>query len=215
MTFRFAFVLGLAFIASSATAMAQDPSPKLSGGFIQYQGATTALSKDDWLRVCQAMLNIGLKTVILQQTEFQDGETVTSYIPRKKGELDPTDIILKFADDKKMNVFVGLRYVKQWDTIRKNEGEATKQLDANKLLASKVWDRYKKHPSFAGWYLPQELANYGYSDDEIAILKGFFEALSKHCTTLANGKGVAISPYFNPCLAEPKQFSSDIKRIVQ
>jgi hypothetical protein len=206
-----AIALCLSFLCVGA-----DPTPKLSGAFIQLNNKAMDLRKGDWIDVCKAMKSIALNTIIIQCMKYRGGDDVP-YEFYEKNMVDPLGEILQFCDTDKTQgwqVYVGIEYVAKWDTIRKNEQETADFLDESKAVAKKIWDRYQGRRSFAGWYVPQELANYGYDNGEVALLRGFFLPLSQYCWDISGGKPVAISPYYNPVLASPMRFREDIGQIV-
>jgi hypothetical protein len=123
--------------------------------------------------------------------------------------VDPTEYILQFAENNNMQVYVGLifdkRFVveKQWDDPRILDLE--QQTQDGIRFVQKVWDRYGNNPatnkpykSFAGWYIPSEMWNQPYSEEQITGFRTYFSEISKKCKTLAPDKSIAVSPFLNP-----------------
>jgi hypothetical protein len=181
---------------------------RITGGFIQYQGwmmrnrlhpsNSQGLSKDTWKKELEAMRRAGIDTIIIQRLEA-DGE---SFMPdcNDREAVDPTKVILDYADKHKMQVFVGLSSG-AWpdskvesadvDLLNSTRGE-------NIRVANAVWSRYGKHRSFTGWYIPQEIWNINWQDEQNERIRTFYRAVSDHCKGISNGKPVAISPFFSP-----------------
>lgn len=190
-------------------------SPKLSGAFIQYWG--DLLNEDAWKNVLDSMVRAGVhRTIIIQHLEKKTTDGVEhKYYPAKATDFDPTRFILDYADNRKdIQVYIGLReddnFLPQsnWNNtdqyalqLNAKNGEA----DKNKLLAKEAWKRYgrgkdeKIRPSFAGWYLPNEMWNQNYSAVQFKELQKFHRTISDFCKSLdKNNKPVAVCPYFNP-----------------
>lgn len=211
--------MGAILAVCLSTLMASvDPVPRLAGGFVQLDDDAMKLTPQDWRAFLDRMAEIKLGTLFVQRLEFVDKDGKFTPYHRAEG-TDPTGEILRYADERGMKVFVGLRQDERWDTLRKQEVTIDALLEENKKLARTAWDKYKSHGSFKGWYLPQELANYVFTADELDLLNGYFRSLSRHCRGLGDGrKDVAISPYFNPAskpyLTGPVDYGLNLKKIL-
>lgn len=140
--------------------------------------------------------------------------------------IDPTRFILDFADDNGMEVYIGLindeKFVTygQWD--KPQCLDLPRQIEDNKRFAEVLWSRYGKkpgstrtRPSFKGWYLPQEMWNEAYTEDQIKDFRNFFAVVSKHCKELSGGLSVAVSPFFNPELLNAEAFAETYGRFLK
>lgn len=187
-----AFILALTFITSGAPRQAD---ARLSGGFIQYNlDMLSQMDKSKWTSTLKSMQEIKLDTVILQY--HQHGGT--KFIPEGKDGIDATKIILDYAQDNGMQVYVGLKYDTRWYGKWKEQKYLEQVAADSKKLAKQLWERYGKSPAFAGWYVPQEMWNQDYSPRELEQLGRYFRDVGDECRKLAPGKPVAVSPYFNP-----------------
>lgn len=191
------------------------PLPKLTGGFIQLDDVAKSL-KERWSEFFEQMSKIRLNTFIIQYLESVDRDC-TKFNAIEGA--DPVEEILKQAAMMHGSVYIGLRNYQAWDELRKNEKYINTVLTENQRLADLVWKRYGAHPSFKGWYIVQELANYKYEKkEELDLLNGYFVTLSKYCRAIdRNQKPVAISPYFNPTddFKNAPDFASDLKTILK
>jgi hypothetical protein len=174
------------------------------------------LKPSDWQDVCKAMDRIGFKLVIVQAVEYvgDDGVPYTFY---EKNGTDPIAVMLRYGEPRGIKIHVGLRLVQGFDKIRKDKAALDRLLAENRAVAAKIWSRYGRSGAFGGFYIPQELANYGYTDEEIRLLKGYFGPLGRYSSKFGGGKVVSVSPYFNPDeggLADPARFASDLKAIL-
>jgi len=67
---------------------------------------------------------------------------------------DRLETILSLADERGMKVYIGsLQTESDWTTGL----EFAALREYNKRIASEILERYRTHPSFVGWYFPQEL----------------------------------------------------------
>lgn len=97
-----------------------------------------------------------------------------------------------------------------------------RQFEDNKRFAEVVWSRYGKkpgtartRPSFKGWYLPQEMWNEPYTEEQIKGFRNFFTAVSKRCKELSGGLPVTVSPFFNPKLLGAEAFAETYGRFLK
>jgi hypothetical protein len=193
--------------------------PHLSGAYIQYW--EDFLDETAWRNVLDSMVRAGIHhTIIIQHLESKtaDGKE-HKYYPANPNDFDPTRFILDYADSRTdMRVYIGLREdagflpTSSWDDTNQYAlqlNAANGEADKNKALATEAWKRYghgkngKLRPSFAGWYLPNEMWNQDYSAVQITELLKFHRSISDFCKALDNNnKPVAVCPYFNPTLSE-------------
>jgi len=175
---------------------ANTPHParlRLDGGFIQYQGWMMKLDAPGWQQELDAMRKAGMRIIILQQLQQGDWR----FIPDSPQAPDPTQIILNYADARRMQVFIGLANDSGWWKSRHWNDYLDSAAARNMALADEIWKRYGTHRSFAGWYLPQEMWEGPFTDEQIAQARSFFRRVSDHCKSLSKNapKPVAISPF--------------------
>jgi len=188
----------------------------LTGTFIQYQGwmmknrrhpnNPQGLTQDIWKKELEAMQRAKIDTIIIQRLEG-DGE---SFIPDAddREAVDPTDVILSYADTHAMRVYVGL-WLGQWPDAKVISADPdllknTKNDDIR--VAGVAWARYGngKHNSLVGWYIPQEIWNINWDLDANKRVRTFFREVSEYCKGMDDSKRisnrlpVAISPFFSP-----------------
>lgn len=189
----------------------------ITGAFIQYNTEMFAskrsagLTPANWRKEIDSMIEIGMKTIIVQFLEYGDESfMIDPPSARTNPDLDPTHAILEYADrlGNGIKVFIGL-WNKDWrpgDLIRWavpemlaiNEQECIR-------VAEKAWNRYGGFSSFAGWYIPQEIWNIQWDEYQNARMRRSFRKISDLCKGLIdkrtgqpNNKDVAFSPYFDP-----------------
>lgn len=180
--------LFLSFVASAKPA-----ERRVTGTFIQMQEFMLTLGEKEWKAELDSMRELGLDTIVLQWLRYDQ----TRFFPANAPGNDPAEMILAYADKHGMKVLLGLHFLsawwKQWD-----DAEFLASLTRrNTEFAAKVWERYGKHKSFAGWYLPFELADIDFDDEELRRLRKFFRDLSDACKKPGKNKlPVAKSIFF-------------------
>lgn len=190
----------------SATPTRDTSMKSITGGFIQYQGwmikngrNPTGLDERAWENEIEAMRTAKMDTIIIQRLEA-DGE---SFIPAAddRSAVDPTEVILKYADRHGMKVYLGL-WAGPWDQGQVEKADPVllaNTRDNSFRVADAAWKRYGGHRSFAGWYIQQEIWNIAWEPAQNERMRTFFREVSDYCKGLGrNNKPVAISPYFNP-----------------
>jgi hypothetical protein len=203
----------------SALFMALPPSANagdtlLSGGFIQYWGGMETWGADRWHPLLDRMTAVGLSTVVIQRlrSEADDG-AIHDFIAEAP---DATDVILAYADNHGMDVYVGLM------THRLN-GDPRSSQDAylaaaakdNNAVASRAWPRYGKHKSFRGWYIPLEPWMAVYNDHELGGWHAFLSSVARHCRTLSGPRSVAFSPFIDENAAPPDSVAKIYKKMLE
>lgn len=125
------------------------------------------LTDDDWRQQIRGMRNLGMDTVVIQETfrnqEYYGRNNIATtgykglaYYPSAlfPGRVqitakDPLEAILTEADQLNMNVFLGVGMYAWFDFSRDS-------LEWHKKVAKELWQRYGHHPSFYGWYVAEE-----------------------------------------------------------
>jgi hypothetical protein len=173
----------------------------IRGTFIQYQDWMMKMDAGAWGRELDAMRRAGIDLVVIQWLRMNDSR----FIPSDPAAVDPTRIILEYADTHGMRVFIGLAYADLWWTRLRDQRYLTRAAVTSIRVAGEAWARYGKHPSFAGWYLPQELRDANYPPQIVDALRNFLKGLGDRCRDLSGGKRVAISPSMSGLIA-PEMF---------
>ncbi|GEM_PF-2730271 len=205
----------------------------LDGAFIQFDNSNKFLSAEQWRRMLDRMRAAKCSIIILQYLEKRDkhsAATAERYVPQRYGDPDPVAVILDYADKNQMAVFIGLRLDPRLEgsmflnnPAQLREG-LKEELPKNIALAREITARYglNARRSFAGWYLPVEVANYteNFTGESswVSQLNQFSKVLVTECKRLVN-RPVAVSPYFNATkeawLTSAKEFGEACTRLLK
>lgn len=210
-------------------------SPRLAGGFIQLGNAEKTLPRAKWGELLGEMRDkLGMDTVLVQALFYEDRANVKHpYIVLRRGAInpdnprydrrmalsseDPTDAMLKYADDHGMEVYLGL-WMEEIEYGAVGGDVATlenflKEAESKAVAVAEIaWNLYHHHPSFKGWYIAHELWNFPIGQDpnrdkKQELFRQFLSRVAAKCRELnsrkeADGKGrdrpVAVSAFFNP-----------------
>ena len=186
----------------------------------------------NWGAVVKSMREIGMTMVVIQQTEYTprgDDEPTRLYKVADTSQTTPrsddtTEKILTAADPD-MTVFMGLVDAGDWnpDTFNKSPDELEVYLlneekglaRKNIAAADRIWALYHRHASFNAWYIPLEMWNFSFPDNDpelrkkkIELVRRFWKRITDHLALLDQRdnkkRNVAIAPHFNPTLADAK-----------
>lgn len=170
------------------------------------------LTEADWRQQIHGMHNLGMDTVVIQETfrnqEYYGRNNIAStgykglaYYPSElftgRAQVlahDPLEAILSEADRLHMNVFLGIGMYAWFDFTAAS-------LEWHKQVAGELWRRYGHHPSFYGWYVSEETYGSLIPDEGEAAkdryrqeLINFFQELQAFCRKLAPEKPLMLAP---------------------
>ncbi len=165
---------------------------QLAGGFIQYQPSMMSLSQEQWNSELAAMHRAHMNLVVLQFLQNNSD----SFIANKPEATDPTSCIMSYAASHHMQVIVGLTTDDAWWMRWSDPAYLRDQAKLCSALAARIWAKYGKYPSFAGWYIPQEMWDGKYSRTQAEQLNQFLRTVSAECHRLSGDKPVCIAPFF-------------------
>jgi hypothetical protein len=120
-------------------------------------------------------------------------------------------IILKLADAAGMQVWVGLTHDSGfWEKINRDPELVKTFLTRLRLrdetLVGQLLPQLKDHPSFRGWYIPEEVDDINWQEEPAQrVLFGYLRELSAYLHKAAPGSRVAISGFSNGRI-DPKAF---------
>ena len=166
----------------------------------------------NWRELMLAMQEIGMNIIVVQEM-FRNAEYVDAHDMGQSGyrgksfypshysagrmeiaSADPLETILTVADERRMHVFVPVGLYAWFDY---SEGS----LQWHKNVATELWQRYGRHPSFYGWYVSEEIHGWLSPEekDEAVIRRHhkeivhFFKEFRRHVRALAPDKPVMLA----------------------
>ncbi len=166
----------------------------------------------NWRELMLAMQEIGMNIIVVQEM-FRNAEYVDAHDMGQRGyrgksfypsrwaagrmeiaSPDPLETILTVADEREMHVFVPVGLYAWFDF---SEGS----LQWHKNVATELWQRYGRHPSFYGWYVSEEIHGWlspeekdeAVIDRHHAEIVHFFKEFRAHVRALAPDKPVMLA----------------------
>jgi len=150
----------------------------------------------EWAADFQVMRRIGIDTVIIIRTGYQDRAIFDSRALNKHRSMMPVreNLAELFLDQAHAN---GMKLL--WGTYDPGDWAADQQraLAINRAFMDEVDDRFGQHPAFAGWYLTFELS--GNIPEQVDLVM----AVGNHAKTLTPELPTLISPYISGPKAPP------------
>lgn len=119
------------------------------GTFLQPWARHLEWTQEQWEELLDALAALGCEEIILQWCRYDD----VDYAPIAARLLD-------LARARRMRLMIGLPYASAWwkeigaDAAQALEGVVAR---AREFAASEEARRWRRHPAFGGWYLPEEI----------------------------------------------------------
>lgn len=168
------------------------------------------LTDTGWREQVRGMHQVGMDTIVIQEVfrneAYQGDGSIAAhgyhglaYYPSKlyPGRVsmtayDPIEAILSEADRQGMNVFLGIGAYAWFDF-------SPEALTWSKQVATELWQRYGRHPSFYGWYVSAEaygslVPDRGPTDIYRRQIVDYFAGLQAYCRKLAPKKPIMLAP---------------------
>lgn len=168
-----------------------------------------------WEAKVDEMASLGLKYIVLMASAMVYPDSCEAYFntniyPRAQmGAVDPIGALLRAADRHGMRVFVGAGFYGFWqDTLHNmTSPDVTKRAF---LAMEQLYAQYGHHPSFYGWYLPDELGICPYYSEEFIRYTNLYTA---HGKSFDSNLKILIAPYGTNMLKADDAFVKQIERL--
>ena len=148
-----------------------------------------------WAEQFDIMKDMGIDTVLIIRVGYCDSSMYNSSVMNTTlyEENDLVEIFLSEADRTGINMFIGM-----FDTGTywlKNDWEV--EVEINSRLIEEIWQRYKHHKSFYGWYMSHE-GDMKFHQEKI------WKPLIKKAKSYDSNKKILISPRYAGIKYEPR-----------
>lgn len=174
----------------------------LDGSFLQLTRAAALRPRAEWERLFADMAAIGVSQVFVQWTRA-DGVAFYAAEPPGPDDVPMVDLLFALAERHGMRVWLGLAHDAGWwagiDRARPaNEVEVflARRRIANAAVARAVAPAVAGRPSFAGWYVPDEVDDRNWLGAErTALVADYLARLGGDLAPLVPGAGIAVSGF--------------------
>ena len=177
---------------------------KISGSWFEFQHHNVAEGKywnpafrtmkaAQWNALVDEMAEFGLEYLVLLCV----AQDVKTYYPSSRfepfgmAEDDLVEILLSACDRNKIKVFMPNDYFGNWVDSPEMFGDP-KVIERRIFATEEIFSRYGHHPSFYGWYLPNEAAALPYFED---VFIKYVNENRRQFRSLAPEKPLLIAPY--------------------
>jgi hypothetical protein len=166
---------------------------------VDWNPACARFTAEQWDAKIQEMAETGLQYLVLMATAlyYRSFYKTTIYPPWRLACTDPLEAVLAAADKYKIKFFVGAGFYGDWQS----QNVITDPIAGRKRLQSlgELAQLYGHHPSFYGWYWPDEAEIRPHYSPE--FLK-YVNTLSHEARQLKPRAPIMIAPY-GTRMAEP------------
>jgi hypothetical protein len=177
---------------------------------VDWNPALIRFTGEQWDAKVKEIAEAGMEYLVLMSTAvYYRSFYETQIYPQWKLECrDPLEAVLTAADKYRVKFFVGAGFYGNWESDK----VITDPVAAKKRLQSlgELVKHYGHHPSFYGWYWPDEACiNPYYSDDFIT----YVNALSHEARQLKPHAQIMIAPYGTRIVKPDDKYVSQLDAI--
>ena len=168
-----------------------------------------------WENKISEMASIGLQYIVLMASSMvypnlREAYFKTDIYPRADmSATDPMEAMFRAADRHNMKVFVGTGFYGFWQDTLNNMISPAVTKRAFKAM-EQLYAQYGHHPSFYGWYLPDELGINPYYPDEFIRYTNVYSA---HGKSFSKDLKVLIAPYGTNMLKADDSFVKQLEQL--
>ncbi len=157
-----------------------------------------AFSDAQWREKVREIAAAGMKYIVLMCTSLVDEGRAEAYFPtdiypapENFACSEPIEALLAEADAQGLRVFLSVGYYGPWRNTMENMTSEAVTARAFRAM-EQIAERYAHHPSFFGWYYPDETCIEGHFHTEFITYCNRYTAFAE---TLIPGKKILIAPY--------------------
>jgi hypothetical protein len=174
----------------------------LDASFLQLTRVAALRPRDEWERLFADMAQVGVKQVFVQWT-LADGVAFYARDPQQPDDVPILDLLFGIAEQHGMRLWLGLAHDAGWwagidraRPAREVEVFLARRRLANLAVARALAPAVANRPSFAGWYVPDEIDDKNWLGEErTTVVADYLTALGRELATLVPGAGIAVSGF--------------------
>ncbi len=185
----------------------------MDGGFIGiYQGDKKAWTAERWGKELGYLQSVGMNTAVISTAVYNTTAFYSGCSLAGSTTLDDTlTKILDYGDAHGMKFIIGL-YAESssWSQYGQTSSYLANLCKTSKKVCDDVWSQYSSRPSFAGWYIPQEIDNLNWTTeaDRNTLVKNYLRPLSDYCRAKDSTKLVSEAPFYNDNLQSAADYGT-------
>lgn len=170
-------------------------------------------SAEQWEAKVEEIASVGMKYIVLLDTAIQYHEYAEAYYETDIFPFadmackDPIGALLTAADRYGIKVFISCGFYGLW--VQTFENMTSPEVTARAFKAmDQLWAKYGSHPSFYGWYYPDETCINGHFLPEFI---DYVNRYSAHAHEIAPGTKTLIAPYGTNILKADEDYVNQLK----
>ncbi len=187
-------------VPGSKNSIQPDNRPLLQGTFIQLLERNGTWNKERWEKLFDTLQALGLRQIVVQWTLLDNR---AFYVTQTFEQVSspPLETILELADSRGIEVYLGLAADScYWEMIKQPIQQRSEYLKRLRWKSERVAQEMAlvatKHPSFKGWYIPEEIDDLAWrSPQSREQLYGHLTQLSAFLKKLTPGGMVLLSGF--------------------
>lgn len=94
-------------------------------------------------------------------------------------------------------------------SVTPTQGGGASWIEASKRAIGTLESKYHQHPSFAGYYIPQEIPNRKHSREAIASMRVAFQQIADTARQENAERNVLVSPFYTSSPSNPGNYSKE------
>ena len=156
----------------------------------------------DWKQQLENIKKLGITEVIVQWTRFEGVEFISA-----TGD-SLVSKILQAAKSTNTDIYLGLSLSKLWSSPDAWSVQTVqKELRENRELAERILRQAGDHPRFRGWYVPHEITDVYYDENQQELLLRFLRGITTYLNDVDPQRLVLASGYTLPAQSHLLQFA--------
>lgn len=178
----------------------------LQGSYIQLLDQHARWSNSEWRVLFDHLAALQVNQLVVQWSAFDQRPFYRS-VPVPGAADMPLESIVRMADAGGMRVMVGLSHdLAYWTRVGRADRRAylVERLRINRQVAAELRPLVATRPSFAGWYISEEIDDLNWTDpaDRLALFN-YLAELSNYLHKLTPDADVGVSGFVNRRTAAP------------
>jgi hypothetical protein len=199
-------VLAALFAGFLALAQTPDAEHRLKGTFLQLTNAQATWQTDNWVQLFDYFRELRLSELFVQWS-LHDQTAFYASSAFKPVTTPPLELLMTLADQRSLQIWIGLAHDPQfWEKVNNDsasvKGYLRVQRERSLLVARELAAVVQSHPSFAGWYVTEEIDDLNWRPLEARdVLFDYLGGLTTSLRQITGNKvPIAVSSFSNAAL---------------
>ncbi|MCI5771628.1 MAG: DUF4434 domain-containing protein [Clostridiales bacterium] len=184
-----------------------------------YNAACRSFTEAQWRALLQDIHTAGMDTLVLTASSMVYEDSAESYFPTDIYDNPPDmvcknamDVLMDEADRLGMRIFVSCGWYGVWTQTVNNMRSEEVTTRAFRAI-DQLYARYGAHPSFYGWYLPDETGPYPAYPYFGDVFIDYVNRYAAHLRALDPSKLVLVAPYGTKYIKADDKFVDQLRRL--